>query len=201
MNSLLLRTTTASLIAASVAIGAANLASAETPTAPAPYPLPVVPLTTPVPPMPVPTFTAPVVHAPFKAVAPRISGPSMVIPAKAPALREVASMQENNAALSEFNQVVGAAVTSGSLMGTTVGAVAGCLVGGALVGTATAVPTIGLLAIPGFLGGCVVTAIPAAGIGAVVGTIAVGGPALLVEGGNLAATHAAPAGTTRYAAH
>ncbi|QIS03085.1 hypothetical protein F5X71_12870 [Nocardia brasiliensis] len=85
-------------------------------------------------------------------------------------------------ALENFTAVVGVGTALGTLIGTVVGAGLGCVVGGALVGGAATVPTIGVLTIPGFLGGCLVTAIPVAAIGGVIGTIAFGIPAVVIGG-------------------
>ncbi|WP_280407176.1 hypothetical protein [Nocardia brasiliensis] len=49
-------------------------------------------------------------------------------------------------------------------------------------GPAAAVPTIGVLAVPGFLGGCLVTGAAAAPIGAIIGTIVLGVPAAVIGG-------------------
>ncbi|AFU00712.1 hypothetical protein [Nocardia brasiliensis] len=85
-------------------------------------------------------------------------------------------------ALENFTAVVGVGTALGTLIGTVVGAGLGCVVGGALVGGAATIPTIGVLTIPGFLGGCLVTAIPVAAIGGVLGTIGFGIPAVVIGG-------------------
>ncbi|QIS07755.1 hypothetical protein F5X71_28355 [Nocardia brasiliensis] len=87
-----------------------------------------------------------------------------------------------NTAVMNFATVAGLGVALGTLIGTTIGAAIGCVAGGALVGAATAVPTIGVLAVPGFLGGCLVTGAAAAPIGAIIGTIALGVPAAVIGG-------------------
>jgi len=71
---------------------------------------------------------------------------------------------------------VGLGLAVGSLIGTAIGAGIGCIAGGALVGSAVAVPTVGVLAVPGFLGGCLVTGAAGGGVGAIAGTVLVGGP-------------------------
>ncbi|MFI7002566.1 hypothetical protein [Nocardia sp. NPDC050175] len=87
-----------------------------------------------------------------------------------------------NAAVMNFATVAGLGVALGTLIGTAIGAGIGCAAGGALVGAAAAVPTIGVLAVPGFLGGCLVTGAAAAPIGAIIGTIALGVPAAVIGG-------------------
>lgn len=94
--------------------------------------------------------------------------------------------------LSNFTAVVGVGTVVGSLLGTITGATIGCVLGGLLVGGAATVPTLGVLTIPGFLGGCLVTAVPAAALGGVVGTIAFGVPALIIGGIMLGGDIAAP---------
>lgn len=96
----------------------------------------------------------------------------------APALKPVASTQENNAALDNFSKITGAAATGGGLVGTGVGAVIGCIV---------TLP----VCLPGLVTG--------AGIGGVVGTLAFGGPALVATGVDLAQTYMAEPGTTHWA--
>lgn len=87
-----------------------------------------------------------------------------------------------NTAMMNFATVAGLGVALGTLIGTAVGAGIGCVAGGALVGAAAAVPTIGVLAVPGFLGGCLVTGAAAAPIGAIIGSIALGVPAAVIGG-------------------
>ncbi|MFC9355754.1 hypothetical protein ACFTZB_04085 [Rhodococcus sp. NPDC057014] len=89
---------------------------------------------------------------------------------------------EFSLAVINFGTEVALGMGLGTLIGTAIGAGIGCIAGGALVGTAVGVPTIGTLAIPGFLGGCLVTGAAAGAIGAVVGTIAVGGPVAIASG-------------------
>ena len=64
----------------------------------------------------------------------------------------------------------------GTLVGTAIGAGIGCIAGGIAVGAAAAVPTVGVLAIPGFLGGCIATAAVTGSIGGMIGMITVGVP-------------------------
>ncbi|MCM6777130.1 hypothetical protein NDR87_26940 [Nocardia sp. CDC159] len=85
-----------------------------------------------------------------------------------------------NTSVMNFATQLGLGVALGTLLGTAVGAVIGCIAGGALVGAAAAVPTIGVLAVPGFLGGCLVTAAAAGAIGAVVGNVVIGIPVAAV---------------------
>lgn len=85
-------------------------------------------------------------------------------------------------ALKNFTAIVGVGTAVGTLIGTIVGAGVGCVAGGALVGGAATIPTIGVLTIPGFLGGCLVTAIPVAALGGLIGTITFGVTALTIGG-------------------
>ncbi|WP_405161334.1 hypothetical protein OG203_34025 [Nocardia sp. NBC_01499] len=102
-----------------------------------------------------------------------------------PELRDIAIDPQSadfNTAVMNFATVAGLGVALGTLIGTAIGAGIGCVAGGALVGAAAAVPTIGVLAVPGFLGGCLVTGAAAAPIGAIIGTIALGVPAAVIGG-------------------
>ncbi|WP_428847189.1 hypothetical protein [Nocardia arthritidis] len=95
------------------------------------------------------------------------------------ALRDIAIDPQSdkfNDAVSNFSTQSGLGVSIGALLGTVVGATVGCLGGGLFGGAALAGLTIGTLAVPGFLGGCLVTAAALGAIGAVVGTVVVGGP-------------------------
>lgn len=110
--------------------------------------------------------------------------PAAARPAPA-GLRDIAIDPQStdfNTAVMNFATVAGLGVALGTLIGTAIGAGVGCLAGGALVGAAAAVPTIGVLAVPGFLGGCLVTGAAAAPIGAIIGTIALGVPAAVIGG-------------------
>ncbi|GAF43574.1 ammonium transporter [Rhodococcus wratislaviensis] len=102
------------------------------------------------------------------------------------ALHNAASIDENIRAQSNFQQQLAIASAVGSLTGTIVGAALGFLVGCA-IGTPVAVF------------GCLPFGVTGAGIGAVLGTIAVGGPTLIVAGIDLLTTLNAPPGTTRWA--
>ncbi|MFI9508000.1 hypothetical protein [Nocardia sp. NPDC052566] len=109
------------------------------------------------------------------------TAPDHAKPAQGPApdLREIAIDPQStafNTALMNFSTQAGLGVSLGALIGTAIGATVGCVAGGLAVGAAAAVPTIGTLAIPGFLGGCLVTAAALGAIGAVVGTVVVGIP-------------------------
>ncbi|MEU1204192.1 hypothetical protein [Nocardia sp. NPDC005825] len=100
------------------------------------------------------------------------------VPAGTPTLTSIdATANPNyNQALANFSSAatIGAAV--GTLIGTAIGAAVGCVAGGALLGAGAGIPTLGTLAIPGAIGGCLVTAAATAPLGAAVGLIAVGGP-------------------------
>lgn len=104
------------------------------------------------------------------------------VPAGTPTLNSIdATANPNyNQALANLSSAatVGAAV--GTLIGTAIGAAVGCVAGGALLGAGAGIPTLGTLAIPGAIGGCLVTAAAAAPLGAAVGLIAIGGPITVV---------------------
>ncbi|MFI7004478.1 hypothetical protein [Nocardia sp. NPDC050175] len=89
-----------------------------------------------------------------------------------------------NNALMQFSTQLNVGVLLGTLLGTAVGAGIGCLVGGVVGAAAGLVATIGVLAIPGFLGGCLATGLVGSTIGAAVGTIVIGLP-MAVFGGLL----------------
>ncbi|MFI5782264.1 hypothetical protein [Nocardia sp. NPDC051570] len=105
--------------------------------------------------------------------------PAAAIPAPDPMLTQVdlnPGSDQFNDALSHFSTEVGVATALGALIGTAIGAGLGCLLGGLAAGAVAAVPTIGVLAVPGFLGGCLVTAVAGGAIGGLIGTIAFGVP-------------------------
>nr|WP_246597912.1 hypothetical protein [Nocardia tengchongensis] len=110
--------------------------------------------------------------------------PAAAVPAPAgtPMLNSIdATANPNyNQALANLSSAatIGAAV--GTLIGTAIGAAVGCVAGGALLGAGAGIPTLGTLAIPGAIGGCLVTAAAAAPLGAAVGLIAIGGPITVV---------------------
>ncbi|MFJ4650511.1 hypothetical protein ACIP5Y_04450 [Nocardia sp. NPDC088792] len=81
-----------------------------------------------------------------------------------------------NTAVMNFSTMAGLGVTLGTLVGTVIGATIGCVAGGIVVGAAAGTITIGALAIPGFLGGCLVTGAALGAIGAVIGNIFIAGP-------------------------
>ncbi|MGX1773694.1 hypothetical protein ACWIGW_16400 [Nocardia brasiliensis] len=83
-------------------------------------------------------------------------------------------------ALMNFATTIGIGAMLGTLIGTALGVAVGCIGGGLLVGTAAAVPTIGVLAIPGFLGGCLVTAGTLGMTGGVIGSALIGVPAAVI---------------------
>ncbi|MFD4295060.1 ammonium transporter [Rhodococcus sp. NPDC058532] len=96
------------------------------------------------------------------------------------AVKDIASPEENLMAQSTFNSQLAVATAAGGLIGTIIGAGLG---------------------FAGIIGGpAVLVAVPAgAAIGGVVGTIAVGGPALIAAGIGLGQTLMAEPGTTIYA--
>ncbi|MGO4617465.1 hypothetical protein AB4305_24180 [Nocardia sp. 2YAB30] len=87
-----------------------------------------------------------------------------------------------NAALGNFSMSMMAAATVGSLLGSAIGGGIGCVAGGVVGGATGGVVSIGLLAIPAAIGGCLVTGAALAAIGAVAGTVIVGIPALIAAG-------------------
>ncbi|WP_280249603.1 hypothetical protein [Nocardia abscessus] len=91
----------------------------------------------------------------------------------------VASMTENRRARDEFASQFGLATAIGGFVGTAIGATIGCLV------------TIAV--------GCVAGLLTGASLGGILGTIAVGGPTLVVAGVDLLTTMQAAEGTTRFA--
>ncbi len=107
------------------------------------------------------------------------------------ALKPVASPMENQRAQNEFASQFGIATAVGGFLGTALGVVAGGVVGVAIgliecitiVGCIAAIPTIAAFA----------------GIGGILGTIALGGPALALAGMDLINTLNAPEGTTKWA--
>ncbi|MBF6329023.1 hypothetical protein [Nocardia transvalensis] len=102
-----------------------------------------------------------------------------------PVLKDVASPIENQRAMGEFSTQFGLATAVGGFVGTAVGVVVGGIVGC-------------LLGLP-FLGvGCIPAAIAGAGIGGILGTVAVGGPALALAGMDLVNTLQAAPGTSKW---
>ncbi len=107
------------------------------------------------------------------------------------ALKPVASPMENQRAQNEFASQFGIATAVGGFLGTALGVVVGGIVGVAvgliecltIVGCIAAIPTIAAFA----------------GIGGILGTIALGGPALALAGMDLMNTLQAPEGTTKWA--
>ncbi|MBL1077692.1 ammonium transporter [Nocardia sp. 2] len=97
-----------------------------------------------------------------------------------PAVREVASPAENLAAQENFASQFGIATAIGSLLGLGIGAVVGLL---------------------GFAGGPagIGTVIAGATLGGIIGTLVVGGPALVIAGFGLIGTLLAAPGTTQWA--
>ncbi|NEW38686.1 hypothetical protein GV794_26035 [Nocardia cyriacigeorgica] len=101
------------------------------------------------------------------------------------AVKEVASPIENQRAQNEFASQFGIATAVGGFLGTAVGVIAGGVIGC-------------ILGLP-FLGvGCIPAAIAGAGIGGILGTVAVGGPALAITGMDLINTLQAEPGTTKW---
>jgi hypothetical protein len=87
-----------------------------------------------------------------------------------------------NAALGNFSMSMMAAATVGSLLGSAIGGGIGCVAGGIVGGATGGVVSIGLLAVPAAIGGCLITGAALAGMGAVAGTVIVGVPALIAAG-------------------
>ncbi|NKY37599.1 hypothetical protein HGA13_31705 [Nocardia speluncae] len=95
------------------------------------------------------------------------------------AVQPIASPMENQKAQSEFVSNFSIATAIGGFVGTAIGAVIGCVV------------TI--------VAGCIPGLITGAGVGGILGTIAVGGPTLVGAGIELFNTLQAPDGTTKWA--
>ncbi len=106
-------------------------------------------------------------------------------------LKSVASPIENQRAQNEFASQFGIATAVGGFLGTAVGVIAGGLIG-------TAVGLVECLTIVGCIA-AIPTIVAFAGIGGILGTIAVGGPALAIAGMDLLNTLQAPDGTTKWA--
>ncbi|MEU2255799.1 hypothetical protein ABZ540_21770 [Nocardia xishanensis] len=100
--------------------------------------------------------------------------------------KPIASPLENQRAQNEFASQFGIATAVGGFLGTAVGVIAG-----GIIGCILGLPLLGV--------GCIPAAIAGAGIGGILGTIAVGGPALAVAGMDLINTLQAPEGTTKWA--
>ncbi|MEC3955195.1 ammonium transporter [Nocardia sp. CDC153] len=102
------------------------------------------------------------------------------VAAATPALHPVASLNENQRAMNAFSSQFGIATAIGSFVGLAIGAAVGAI---------------------GFLGGAfgLATVPVAAGIGAIIGTLVVGGPALLIAGIDLISTLTGAPGTTKWA--
>lgn len=99
--------------------------------------------------------------------------------AKPSVAQDIASPMENQRAQNEFASNFGIATAIGGFVGTAIGAVIGCVL------------TIAAFCFPGLVAG--------AGIGGILGTIAVGGPALIAAGVELVNTFQAADGTTKWA--
>ncbi|WP_067819722.1 hypothetical protein [Nocardia inohanensis] len=106
--------------------------------------------------------------------------PAKDVAAARPALQPVASNAENQRALTNFSSQFGIATAIGSFVGLAIGAAIGAI---------------------GFAGGAfgLATVPVAAGIGAIIGTLVVGGPTLLIAGIDLINTLNAAPGSTRWA--
>ncbi|NKY85635.1 hypothetical protein [Nocardia veterana] len=102
------------------------------------------------------------------------------------AVRPIASPLENQRAMNEFSTQFGIATAVGGFVGTAIGVVVGGITGC-------------ILGLPLLAIGCIPAAIAGAGIGGILGTIAVGGPALGIAGMDLINTLQAPPGTTKWA--
>ncbi|NKY27420.1 hypothetical protein [Nocardia gamkensis] len=98
----------------------------------------------------------------------------------------IASPIENQRAQNEFASQFGIATAVGGFLGTAIG-----VIGGAVIGCILGLPFLGV--------GCIPAAIAGAGIGGILGTVAVGGPMLAVAGIDLINTLQAPEGTTKWA--
>lgn len=97
-----------------------------------------------------------------------------------------ASPAENKASVDNFNTITGAATTGGTIAGTGIGLVTGCIIGGVATG-------------PFLPAGCAAGAIPGAALGGAIGTVAVGGPAAVATLVDVGQTHLAAPETTHWA--
>lgn len=108
-------------------------------------------------------------------------------------VKEIASLDENQAAANQFLTTVGMGTTVGSLIGLAAGAAIGVVLGVLGAGAACIVLSVG----------CLVTALPilatVATVGGIAGTVLVGGPALLYAGFDYVSTLTAAPGTSKYA--
>ncbi|MBF6296337.1 hypothetical protein IU459_02125 [Nocardia amamiensis] len=102
--------------------------------------------------------------------------------AKPVVAKDIASPIENQRAQNEFASNFGIATAVGGFIGTAIGAVVGCIFGLPLFGV-----------------GCLAGLPIGAGIGGILGTVAVGGPTLVAAGIELLNTLQAPDGTTKWA--
>ncbi|MEV6426334.1 hypothetical protein [Nocardia sp. NPDC051463] len=112
--------------------------------------------------------------------------PGELRPAAALAAMPVASALENQAAMSEFSTRLRLATTIGTFVGTAIG-----LVVGGITGCIMGLPLLGV--------GCIPAAIAGAGIGGILGTIAAGGPVLVLSAVELIDTLNAPDGASKWA--
>ncbi|MGW5385427.1 hypothetical protein [Nocardia sp. NPDC003963] len=100
--------------------------------------------------------------------------------------KPIASPAENQMAMGEFTTQFSLATAVGGFLGTAVGVVVGGIVGC-------------ILGLPLFAVGCLPAAVAGAGIGGILGTIAVGGPALGIAGMELIQTMQAAPGQSKWA--
>lgn len=100
--------------------------------------------------------------------------------------KPIASPAENQQAMGEFVTQFSLATAVGGFLGTAVGVVVGGVVGC-------------ILGLPFFGVGCIPAAVAGAGIGGILGTVAVGGPALAVAGMDLIQTMNAAPGQSKWA--
>ncbi|WP_227979276.1 hypothetical protein [Nocardia spumae] len=101
-------------------------------------------------------------------------------------VQPIASPVENQRAMNDFSTQFGIATAVGGFVGTAIGVVVG-----GVIGCVLGLPLLGV--------GCIPAAIAGAGIGGILGTIAVGGPALGIAGMDLVSTLQAAPGTSKWA--
>ncbi len=101
-------------------------------------------------------------------------------------VKPVASPMEDQMAMNEFTTQFGIATAVGGFVGTAIGVVVGGITGC-------------ILGLPLLAIGCIPAAIAGAGIGGVLGTIALGGPALGIASMDLVQTMQAAPGTSKWA--
>ncbi|WP_194816379.1 hypothetical protein [Nocardia sp. XZ_19_385] len=100
-------------------------------------------------------------------------------------IKSVASPIEDQRAMNNFSTQFGLATAVGGFVGTAVGVVVG-----GIIGCILGLPLLGI--------GCIPAAVAGAGIGGILGTVAIGGPALAIAGMDLLETLQAAPGNSKW---